>query len=84
MEKQLKLFNISLPEEKLRNKRRKSLFYIEIIEKDGELLVFWKRALHLGQAKKLAAIEYNKNKGYIESNFVKFGKTRGEKERRTA
>ena len=84
MEKQLRLFDVLLPEERLKNKRRKHLFYLEIIGEGGELFVFWKRAWSLGQAKKLAAIEYNKNRGYIKTNFVKFGKVREKKERRIA
>lgn len=84
MEKQLRLFDVSLPEERLKNKRRKPLFYLEIIAESGELFIFWKRACHLNQAKKLAAMEYNKEKGYIETNFVKFRKAYEKKERRRA
>jgi len=83
MEKQLRLFDVSLPEKRLKNKRRK-LFYLEIIGDGGELFVFWKRAWSKCQAKKLAAVEYNKKRGYIETNFVKFGKVIEKKERRIA
>jgi len=74
MKGQVQLFNIP---EKFNIKRRKPLFYLEIIEESsGEKFIFWKRACNLGQAKKLAAIEYNTNKGFIAEAFVKFGKVK--------
>ena len=72
MNKQMRLFNI--PE---KHKKQRPLFRVEIIsEKNCEIFTFWKRAFSEAQAKKLAAIEYNKSKGFIAESFVKFAKVK--------
>jgi hypothetical protein len=75
MEKQLKLFDIP---EKLYRRGRGSLYYVEIIEEDGEKYIIWLRRKidSIAQAKKVAAITYNKQRGYNPENFVKFGKVK--------
>ena len=72
-QKQLGLFNVP---EKLYRKARGPLWYVEIIEENGEKYIIWlrRKIYSPAQAKKVAAILYNREKGYIETNFVKFGK----------
>ena len=75
MDKQLKLFDVP---ERLYRKARGSLWYVEIIEPDGEKYIIWlrKNVNNIPQAKKVAAILYNREKGFIEESFVKFGKVK--------
>lgn len=78
MEKQLKLFDV--PEKLFR--RRNPLYYVEIIEDNGEKYIIWlrRKIYSIAQAKKVAAILYNQQKEFDEGNIVKFGKVREEKE----
>lgn len=69
-QKQMKLFNV--PEIK---SHRSPLYYAEIIE-GPEVFVYWKRAWSEAQAKKLAAREHNKKRGFCDDTFVKFGKVK--------
>jgi hypothetical protein len=72
-EKQLRLFDMP---KKLYGKAKVPLWYVEIIESDGGKYVIWlrKNVHNIPQAKKVAAKLYNRDKGFIEESFVKFGK----------
>jgi hypothetical protein len=73
MEKQMKLFDVP---EKLYRKAKGPLYYVEIIEEDGEKYIIWlrRKIYSIAQAKKVAAILYNKQKEFDEGNIVKFGR----------
>lgn len=73
MEKQMRLFDIP---EKLNRKAKRPLWYVEIIEEGGGKYIIWlrRKIYSIAQAKKVAAILYNREKGFIEESFVKFGK----------
>ena len=77
MKGQMRLFDI--PEKLYRKKSQ--LWYAEIIEPDGEKYIIWlrKNVHNIPQAKKVAAKMYNKDKGFIEESFVKFGKVEEKK-----
>lgn len=66
MEKQLRLFP-GLP-----------LYYVEIIEDDGSKFILWirRKIYSIAQAKKVAAIMYNKQRKYNPEIFVKFGEVK--------
>jgi hypothetical protein len=70
MEKQLRLFSVS--EIKL---HRLPLYYVEIIEDDGSKFILWirRKIYSIAQAKKVAAIMYNKQRKYNPEILVKFG-----------
>ena len=80
MKGQMRLFDI--PEKLYRKKSQ--LWYAEIIEPDGEKYIIWlrKNVHNISQAKKVAAKMYNKDKGFIEESFVKFGKVEEKEEKR--
>lgn len=71
MEKQLKLFEV--PDRRAKS----SLWYIEI-EEDESKYVLWLRLRNKisspAQAKKIAAIKYNRQRGFCDEAFVKFRK----------
>jgi len=76
----MRLFN--MPEKLYR--KRGPLWYVEIIEPGGEKYIIWlrKNVNNPAQAKKVAAILYNRDKGFIEESFVKFGKVEEKKPKR--
>jgi hypothetical protein len=71
-EKQIRLFPVP---EFILKKSREPLYYLEIIE-GPEIYVYWKRAWSKAQAKKHAAREHNKRKGFLPEIYVKFGKVK--------
>jgi len=71
MEKQLRLFSdIKL--------HRLPLYYAEIIKDDGSKYILWirRKIYSLAQAKKVAAMMYNKQRGYNPEVPVKFGEVK--------
>jgi len=70
MEKQLRLFPVS--DIKL---HRSPVYYVEIIEDDGSKYILWlrRKIYSPAQAKKVAAMMYNKQRGYNPEIPVKFG-----------
>ena len=70
---QLRLFNVP---EKLYKKRKGPLYYVEIVETNGDKYIIWlrRKIYSVAQAKKVAAILYNKEKKFDEGNFLHFGR----------
>jgi len=70
---QLRLFDVP---ERLYRKKKDPLYYVEIIEADGEKYIIWlrRKIYSIAQAKKVAAILYNKEKKFDEGNFLHFGR----------
>lgn len=68
--KQLRLFSIPC------TRPHKWPLYQAIIIDEGELYVYYKNAWTEAQAKKLAAKEHNKKRGFIESCYVEFGEVK--------
>lgn len=67
---QLRLFSISSA-----RYHRWPLYQVIIVD-EGELYSYYKRAWTVAQAKKFAAKEHNKQRGFIGSTYVEFGEVK--------
>lgn len=70
MERQMKLFETPF-------RSSSYSYYVEIVQEDGSIYVIClsgRKIFSLSQAKKVAAITYNRQRDYCDEAFVKFGK----------
>ena len=71
---QLKLFDFQAPLKKDKKRKWPYVFHLIIMENDGSEYEIYQGGHSLAQAKKIAAIKYNSDKGFNKDKFVKFKK----------